>query len=368
MRKILLLLSIVSLAACDKPTSDVKLSCEVDNMWRSVNVLSFKDRYFDYDANKNEKVIVDAKTYDDYALFSVDNITTKFEKVDERKDYGEFGRVSITYKGNFPGSERTALFQIYADITDKKILQYDLSFIGQKSLRSDGRESSLSWNCLPVDKKYVGGGWNTQIPFNHHYKTPNKIEKCINNIVKTAYFFGDEKKLSVYAEKRKDLTQEEALSISSNWNYSDMKLYQNDGKIEDYEKDACDVLERLNKFIYDNDLDAHESKLVENAYDKCGDDCREIFVTGDMGDFINIIPETSEIKDLFNKKAKTVKFLSIENPKQYIKSGYCLVDMVPYDTMKKMGTLDNGCHYRIYCGTVDDMNYDENYAIEVCVR
>jgi len=52
------------------------------------------------------------------------------------------------------------------------------------------------------------------------------------------------------------LDQEDALLISTNWNYDDLKLYNNDDQqIQDYEKDACEVLKRLEKFIKNNSVE-----------------------------------------------------------------------------------------------------------------
>lgn len=366
MKKTLLLLPVIALAACDKPTSNADLKCTVDKYWQRSNALYLNDSYYKYGENNDVKIDVKVITYDDYADITVDGITRKFERVVERKDRGEFGYVSITYKGNFPGSERTALLDIYGDITNKQILQYTLNFIGQKTKNEQGREFSVGHSCYPVINEEIIYSKDV-VPFNHHYKMPNKVENCITEIVKKVYCENEEcTQLSVFDEgKTKVLSQQEALTLSSNWNYSSMKYYRNDGKLEEHEKDACEVLDRVNKFIDDNDVGAHAYKAIQNAMDECGDDCSTVLTTGEMGDFLIQLPETKELRKIANKQ-KNAKFLSVFNPNSYTKAGYCLVNVVPYNTMKKLETPDNHCHYRIYCGAPEFMNYDEFYAVEVC--
>ena len=145
-----------------------------------------------------------------------------------------------------------------------------------------------------------------------------------------------------------------------------MKYYRNDGKLEEHEKDACDVLERVKQFIYDNDLDNHKYKALDQAItDACGFDCRPGVATGEMGDFLVSVPETEELRKIANSQ-KDAKFLSVFNPNTYAKAGYCLINIIPYSTREKMGDPDNNCNYRIYCGAQEFMNYDEFYAVEVC--
>lgn len=244
MKKILLLLPVLALAACDKPTSSADLVCRFDPEWKRDNTEYFQDAAGKYVDAYDTKVNVTVATYDKYAKVTVDNITTTFEKVKESKDRGDFGDIWLIYKGNFPGSERTALLRVHGDITEKQIFLYDFVFpsISQK-------HSTLYHSCYTVN--------DAKVPFNHHYRMPNKTEKCINEIVNKVWCKGNEcEELMVWGDidKRKTLTPQEALALSKNWDYSNMKLYQNDGKLEKHERDACDVLERVNKFIRDNNL------------------------------------------------------------------------------------------------------------------
>ncbi|MBQ8294298.1 MAG: hypothetical protein IJX89_02850 [Alphaproteobacteria bacterium] len=91
-----------------------------------------------------------------------------------------------------------------------------------------------------------------------------------------------------------------------------------------------------------------------------------IISEGKRGDFLTYVDETPEILQIYNNKEKTAKFLSIENPQQYIKPGKCLVNTIDYKTMKEIvGDNENSnCSWRLFCGT--EIKGDGFYAVELC--
>ncbi len=372
MKKLALILPILVLTACDRPTSTAELTCDMDKYWEYVDALYLKGSYSDNELYGTE-VNVKVTTYDNFAKVTYENITTTFEKVAETKSYGEFGLVNIIYNGNFPGSERTALLRVTGDITNKKILDYSINFIGEKGSHNE-HEYPISRSCTPVQADNKDKSRSTAVSFNHNYKMPNKIERCINEIVQTVYCVSKNENdncdlLSVYYnDKMIDLSQQDALSISANWGYKNIKLYENDGKIEDYEKDACAVLDRLNKFIRDTGMDTDKSEeyiTVQREIANADDASSRVIAEGDSGDFLIKLSETDALRNIFRAE-KNAKFLSVSNPNQYAESGYCLINIIPYNTMKKLGTPNNTCNYRIYCGGAESMDYDQYYAVEVC--
>ncbi len=88
---------------------------------------------------------------------------------------------------------------------------------------------------------------------------------CIDEIVKIAEskYDTNTKKYNVKiscANPAHELTQEQALGISKNWNYDDIKLYTNtDNVVQEHEKDACETLKKLNTYIKDNNLCSDDS-------------------------------------------------------------------------------------------------------------
>lgn len=108
-----------------------------------------------------------------------------------------------------------------------------------------------------------------------------------------------------------------------------------------------------------------DADIIRNAINACGDECATVLTTGEHGDFLIRIPENKELRKIASRE-KNVKFLSTSNPKSYAQTGHCLINIIPYNTFQEMGTPERNCHYRIYCGAPEYMNYDEYYAVEVC--
>ena len=82
-----------------------------------------------------------------------------------------------------------------------------------------------------------------------------QIEKCIDDINSKVLCANDECNVLYIKHTLNEkiyyisLLPNEALTLSKNWDYPNIKMYKNDGKMEKHEKDACEVLERVNNFI-----------------------------------------------------------------------------------------------------------------------
>ncbi|MCL1785705.1 MAG: hypothetical protein FWG39_00955 [Alphaproteobacteria bacterium] len=99
-------------------------------------------------------------------------------------------------------------------------------------------------------------------------------------------------------------------------------------------------------------------------------DSNRVIAEGPRGDFLTRIKATPELIAIANKQ-RTVQFLSIENPMQYIREGYVLINTIPYNAMKESGyeeMMERGCHTRVFYGTAEDMIDGEMYAVELCER
>ncbi len=245
MKKAFLLLPVLALTACDRPTASIELKCNMSKDWQKpVSMLRTHEDYAD-----QVPVQVDVKTYHDHAVLVVNGKESTFYKSQEVKSMGEFGRVSVDYKGIFPDTDRLATFSLYGDIGSKTILQFNLSFDEEYTL-SKGKRFNMGLFCAPTKKEYVGNSWSANVPWDHDYKMPNKIEKCITTIIDKVFCNNEEcDRLYISHNGDHHLTAEEAIQISSNWVYSNMRLYANDGTLQEHEKDACEVVDRLFKYI-----------------------------------------------------------------------------------------------------------------------
>ena len=359
MRKTFLLLSVLALTACDKPTTSIELECSMNKDWQKpVSMLRTDEDY------KNQvPVLVDVKAYNDHAVLVVNGKESTFYKSKEEKSMGEFGRVYVYYEGVFPDTDRLATFSLYGDIASKTILQFDLHFDGEYTLH-DGKRFNRGHSCTPTKKEYIGDNWSANAPWNHDYKMPNKIEKCITTIVDKVHCNNEEcDRLYIFHRGHHYLTAEAAMKISANWDYSNIRLYSNDGRLEEHEKDACEVVDRLFKYIDEAGL--NDSQTIQDAMRECGEECDPVLTTGDQGDFLIRLPESEALLKIANK-TKNAKFLSVFNPNSYAKAGYCLLNIIPHNTMEKLGWKNKGCQYRLYCGAPEFMDYDHYYAVEVC--
>ena len=91
----------------------------------------------------------------------------------------------------------------------------------------------------------------------------------------------------------------------------------------------------------------------------------DLLTFGPQGDFLTRLPATPELIAIAAKE-KNVRFVSIENPEQYIQEGYVLINVLPFVTRDNLGMDEKRvCAYRIFYGTAQDMANDA-YAVEVC--
>ena len=91
---------------------------------------------------------------------------------------------------------------------------------------------------------------------------------------------------------------------------------------------------------------------------------KTVIVTGGQGDFLTYIDESEELLEMYNNREKTAMFLSVENPSQYIQSGKCLVNTIPYNTIREQNLTLGDCYLRLFCGS--ELPSEGNYAIELC--
>jgi hypothetical protein len=240
MKKLALVLPIVLLAACDRPTSDVRLDCHT--------------------AYKNAPTIVHVKTYKDRAELDINGIKATLDKVTSDNDnFLEFA--DENFAGTMPDTQESVELWIRVEIEQDAISNYSLSF-GQG-----------------------GYGCNVLVPVKHDYPKPTAVEKCIDYIENTVYL--DEKsesKLAIaqpvnkhfadgrvrFYEEYKAIPATDAIKISPNWDPANPKYYSNgsDRVLEEHEKDACETVERLKQYMAENNLSEKLTHIYEEGAKK----------------------------------------------------------------------------------------------------
>ncbi len=97
---------------------------------------------------------------------------------------------------------------------------------------------------------------------------------------------------------------------------------------------------------------------------ECGEECDTVLTTGNQGDFLIRLPESDALRKVANRTKKN-KFLSVY-PSDYAKAGYCLLNVIPHNTMEKLDGVNKDCYYRLYCGAPEFIDGAQGYAIEIC--
>ena len=105
-----------------------------------------------------------------------------------------------------------------------------------------------------------------------------------------------------------------------------------------------------------------ESEIQTSAQQGVG---TTMIAIGQNGDYVIPIVATDTVKEI-EKKKKTAAFMSIQNPEQYIADGQCMLNIIPQNTMAQMGTPENKCNFRLFCGTAEDITNNQFYAVELC--
>lgn len=82
------------------------------------------------------------------------------------------------------------------------------------------------------------------------------IIKCIEVIMNTTHFITSQNKIKIScANHDHELTPQQALAISKNWDDKNLRPYSNtDSVVQEHEKDACETLKKLKKYIKAKDL------------------------------------------------------------------------------------------------------------------
>lgn len=107
-----------------------------------------------------------------------------------------------------------------------------------------------------------------------------------------------------------------------------------------------------------------ESEIQASAQQGVG---TTIVAIGPNGDYVIPIVASDTVKEIAAKK-KTVAFFSAVIPTESITDGQCMLNIIPQPTMEQMGTPENTCNFRLFCGTAEDIANNEFYAVELCSK
>ena len=87
MKKLLILLPIIALTACDRPKHTLELTCELDLEWQNNFPIRLNTKPSgEYDITFTN-VKINLQLFDNYAKLTLDDITTTLEKVKEKSEF-----------------------------------------------------------------------------------------------------------------------------------------------------------------------------------------------------------------------------------------------------------------------------------------
>ncbi len=232
MKKLLILPVVLGLAACDRPISETDLVC---NAWNS-------------DTRTEAEYNLAVRVYDNYALMSIDGGAYKNLPLVEESKYTSMVMLEF-YDGQYG---------LGVHINRKGAFVSDFSL------------------THPAYQKNYGISCDAKVPFNSKkYPAPTAEEECVKFITNTVYL-KDEKDLSAglaiavsvneypsraeqssvrFYEEYVDIPADDAKYLSPNWDYSNMKLYDERDGIQEHEMDACGVRMRLQRYMATKGLD-----------------------------------------------------------------------------------------------------------------
>ncbi len=212
MKKLLILTSLLGLAACDgSPNISAELIC----------------------AGKKQ-VVMDV--YDDYLTMSVDG--GEIMRLDRTGETIGAQSVGLSYNG-------LGWTMNISILRDKPMLKHVI--MGTP-------DDDLVYAC------------DVLVPYKSKYKPATDVEKCIEYIVDTVYFKSPNAADGLIIHNPQDIIfpdghiehdindvdipAADAIALSPNWDYSNMGKYYSlyDG-VQEHEQDACEVKERLQKYI-----------------------------------------------------------------------------------------------------------------------
>ena len=150
MKKLLILPMLLALTACNKYSSEAELKCDLDYDYKTYMEEGITNR-----SKEKIPVIVNIKTYSDYADVIIDNQTETFIQI-KNEEY-EPGFYTMEYKGVLPGTTKEAILNLALDSKNNNIIQYDISFVKYNS--------AVGYYCEPTKPEYKGTQWIANVPF-----------------------------------------------------------------------------------------------------------------------------------------------------------------------------------------------------------
>jgi hypothetical protein len=139
MKKIFLLPILLTLTACNRPSSETELLCKTAEV---------------YNPEKIESFTAHVKTYADRAILSIDGKSETLVEI--KSDEYEPGYLDIRYEGTLPGTTKEIVLSLALDMKNNVIVQYDIF---------PATPADVGYYCIPTAPEHQGTEWSANVPF-----------------------------------------------------------------------------------------------------------------------------------------------------------------------------------------------------------
>ena len=150
MKGLFILPILIALTACDRPSSDAELKCELDYDYKT-----YMEEGVTNSSKNKIPVIVNVKTYSDKAEVSIDEQIEVFTQI-KNEEY-EPGYYTMDYKGILPGTKKEAILSLALESQNHRIVQYNIAF--------EKHNPGVGYYCEPVKQEYKDKEWSANVPF-----------------------------------------------------------------------------------------------------------------------------------------------------------------------------------------------------------
>ena len=139
MKNLLLLPILLTLVACNRPSSETELLCKTANARNTEPAESFT---------------LAIKTYADKAILSIDGKSETLVEI--KSDEYEPGYLDMQYEGVLPGTTKEIVLSLALDMKNNVIVQYDIF---------PTTPADVGYYCTPVNPEHKGSEWSANVPF-----------------------------------------------------------------------------------------------------------------------------------------------------------------------------------------------------------
>lgn len=144
MKKIICIMGILALGACERPKQENQVTCKLLSGWQHERMDPIKQSFAD-DENNYEQVRANIDVFTDHASVTVNGKTARMEYANKRTINSDLYEVIFT--GNFPGTTRRILLGQVLNTETDQLDKYVISFDDDILVAPTGESAIMEYYC-----------------------------------------------------------------------------------------------------------------------------------------------------------------------------------------------------------------------------